>query len=721
MNKPQNLKEYVLTLRKFNPTISDVNLTLYLSSLGYSPEEIMEAFVEGEPRLTSGTDDLELEAPKKEVVETSLPVPPPASFIPPAVVATAPPVAPVVFEPVPTPTPVSIPVPEPIKITLEGQVSTPVSVVPTPPPKKIEVTPISTAIHAPVFVPSLNPKPFPRYEEPNFTSPSDRKESPHFVSSTPVPQAVPPQNLETPKSPFAYPNRADENFHSAFVPQSLDGKVFPPKNLNSFEVGESVPVKKGGFVFSKIFSTFFVLLFLAGLAYGYFEYVDGVYVRAKAPYEKETVFADAILKISKVPSLSVKSDIGFSITNKEVGTALFDVRKYNNSEYESLVRDEGRFKDLSDISTKVSSFFTLNKKYPTSLNFIEAPVLDPSGKPYQYKSALVNKVPTFTLPVDFETFEGALASKGYATTVVEKRALFTDKHMPPFYALPIVPKTYIFADAFTTLGGELSSLPLDSDFSLLVNGFLKNLSGDVEGQLSFTTSFKGGEFDLSGGAEIAKIKNDSFTKFKGLSFLFFENSKLDDKWVKINKDQIPNDVNFKNYAGAVFSNDVSSMREQLKTILKIAGEENLFFAEAEPKRMIEKFDVFYSYSLLLNKKAVPAFYERAGKALSEKFKEKALFGYDETTKRQIQDKMFSEFLDFVSKNQKFTLVVDKDGVINFIDFGFVLPIVSPEQNIYKQANFSMKTNFGSFGKEVVIEVPLEFIEANQALEILNGS
>ena len=83
--------------------------------------------------------------------------------------------------------------------------------------------------------------------------------------------------------------------------------------------------------------------------------------------------------------------------------------------------------------------------------------------------------------------------------------------------------------------------------------------------------------------------------------------------------------------------------------------------------------------------------------------------------------MFSEFLDFVSKNQKFTLVVDKDGVINFIDFGFVLPIVSPEQNIYKQANFSMKTNFGSFGKEVVIEVPLEFIEANQALEILNGS
>ncbi len=721
MNKPQNLKEYVLTLRKFNPTVSDVNLTLYLSSLGYSPEEIMEAFVEGELRLPSGTDDLELNAPVKKVEEVALPVSAPAPVVSPTVVTTASLTAPVVLEPAP------VPIPEPVKIPVVEQVFTPAPVVPAPLSQKNVPPPISTAIHTPVFVPSLNQKPFPRYEEPNFTSPSDRKEVPNFVPSVPVSRPESLQNSEIPKSPFDYPKPPvedsvkKENFNFGLTPPASEGKVFPPKDFNSFQKDETVQVKKTGSIFSKIFSTFFVLLVLAGLAFGYFEYVDGVYVRAKAPYEKETVFSDAIEKISKVESLSVKSDIGFSITNKEASTALFDVRKYNNSEYESLVRDERRFKDLADISTKVSSFFTLNKKYPASLSVAEAPVLDPSGKPYQYKPALVNKVPTFSLPVDFETFEGALASKGYATTVAEKRALFTDKHMPPFYALPIVPKTYIFADTFTTLGGELSSLPLDADFSLLVNGFLKNFSGDIEGQLSFTTSFKGGEFDLSGGAEIAKIKNDSFTKFKGLSFLFFENSKLDDKWVKINKDQIPNDVNFKNYAGAIFSTDVSSMREQLKTILKIAGEENLFFAEVEPKRIIEKFDAFYSYSLLLNKKAVPVFYERAGKALSEKFKEKALFTYDENTKRQMQDKMFVEFLDFVSKNQKITLVVDKDGFISFIDIGFVLPIVSPEQNIYKQANFSMKTNFGSFGKDVVIEAPLEFIEANQALLILNGS
>ena len=83
--------------------------------------------------------------------------------------------------------------------------------------------------------------------------------------------------------------------------------------------------------------------------------------------------------------------------------------------------------------------------------------------------------------------------------------------------------------------------------------------------------------------------------------------------------------------------------------------------------------------------------------------------------------VFIVLLDFVFKNQKFTLVVDKDGFVSFIDFGLVLPIVSPEKNIYKQANFSIKTNFGSFGKEAVIEVPSEFIEANQAVEILNGS
>lgn len=709
MNKPQNLNEYVLTLRKFNPTVSDVNLTLYLSSLGYSPEEIMGAFVEGEPRLTSGTDDLELkegqkETPRAPVVEFVEVAPAQVQITPtPILTATQP-----IFVSTVAPTVASNPIPTPIP-TL------------SPFPKVVQVNRIET----PIFIPSTNLKPLSHYVEPNFTSPSERKETFPFVSLSQTPIGA-VRKAEPVKSPFDYPKIAEENFpqkeisSSAFVPPT-EGKIFLPKDFNSFQKRDEIPVKKSGSIISKIFTTFFTLLILSGLAYGYFEFVDGIYVRAKAPYEKETVFGDGVKKISEVKSLSIKSDISFSISNKEANTALFDVRKYNNSEFENFSRDELRFKDLANISTKLSSYFVANKKYPASLTAIEVPILDPSGKPYQYKPALLNKVPVFSIPVEFETFEGVLASKGYATTVEEKKALFTDKNMPPFYVLPIVPKTYVFADWFTTLGGELSSLPLDSSLSLLASGFLKNFSGETEGKLSITTSYKGGEFDLSGGMEILKDKDDSFTKFKGLSFLFFENSKLDEKWVKISKDKIPDNPNLKSYADVLFSKDVSGIKEQIKTVLKIAQQENLFIAENEPKRVIEKFDAFYSYDLVLNKKAVPMFYERAGKELSLKFKEKALFVYDENTKRQIQDKMFTEFLDFVSKNSKVTFVVDKDGFLSFIDLKLVLPIVSPESNIYKQANFSIKTNFNNFGKEQVTEKPTNFLEGVEALSIINGS
>lgn len=54
MDKPKSLRDYVLTLRKFNPGVSDADISTYLSSIGYSPEEIAREFVVDEPRLESG-------------------------------------------------------------------------------------------------------------------------------------------------------------------------------------------------------------------------------------------------------------------------------------------------------------------------------------------------------------------------------------------------------------------------------------------------------------------------------------------------------------------------------------------------------------------------------------------------------------------------------------------------------------------------------------------
>lgn len=411
-------------------------------------------------------------------------------------------------------------------------------------------------------------------------------------------------------------------------------------------------------------------------------------------------------------------------------------------------RDTQRFRDLEDISQKISYLSLpargIPSRLPAALEEVDIKKSDPlTGNPYEYNR--VGDGGDFSLKIIFETDEAIAAIKNKLwrdktrIPIIEGKVVaFNKNNFSEYYSLRFSgePKEVAFAKGINSQAELLSYLPGELKVAGRVSGTAQKQTGKAaDARFQIGGDVNWGDSSYSADLEFAKKGKTLYArlnKFPGEFSFFLDLSAIKGKWVKITEEDFA-------AAGSsqlsVISLPEDQLREATAKILdlirqffRIAREESYITYAGNPVREKIRGADALRYQLVFNLEKIPAVYKRVLAEIKNKFADNpdilsAIEEVDGETAALIESKTFKDLTDYYNKNGVYNLwIEERTGFpVKLEYFTRLVPAENPRANAKNvQYRFAVSVALADVNKQISIEEPEVSLSFDEAEAILTG-
>jgi hypothetical protein len=464
-----------------------------------------------------------------------------------------------------------------------------------------------------------------------------------------------------------------------------------------------------------------VVLLGAGVVWGV---MKGVGPFGNPPYDEDSLAKSIVAGIGKLKNASYSLNIKvYSEAKESDAEALSVAVPVDQKKVDAYKRDQDKLRDIKDLVSKLNTYYSNNGKYPTTLGAIEG-----SSK---YSSSVISYTTKesqkdFSFVVEFETIEAAdyLNSRSFSQEKKSSGKQVTfDKSSSYYFSLPTEMKQ---TGLMNVVGMQeyLSYIP--ADFKL--DGTLSGSSERV-GEKSLNNHFViGGNatangMNVSANFEFKNIADTYYVMVKEFPSLFFDISKLKDKWIKITAKDATS------YGGSYFGLDSEESEksleetkkrsaEQVKTFLEIADRNKALLSNGNPVKDSVSGRTAYRYNLEFNKETMVKFYTELTQSFGGTYGDKNPIKFDESTLEYLKSPEFDQVFEHMRKNTTLILWADASGIP--VQLQYSLRMVPTGKNSDKQIMFVATITLDDINKSVKIEAPKESLTVEEVTLLMTG-
>ncbi len=670
-----SLREYVLTLKKYNPNAQDRLLKIYLLKAGWPIAEIERAFAEVNATMQRAPSPAVAAQPvanmssphaaTKELEIAAVEIAPDHA-IPAAYMPAAPRSA-----PRPSPQPIQTDSPSPLVIDghierdvpdassgggmdIHGPVvssaailsalsdtsaSTTQTAGAAMPAASVMPTATTATVAAPSMPadaarPQISHAPLMAPSSVNGTLIQAESSEPHMARASIAPSFDRPTMASA--QPFASPG-------TIVMPgqKTSNPMVQMPSSMQS---DLPKPKRKAG---KRLMIWIIIIALLGMLGFGYMRFVHGVYLFVNAPIDKNEVLAYLAGSISKVDTAAYSTHVSFEMMPREPGVESFD---------------------------KLVLALTKNDVAGSGLTVVPA-----------------------------------IASSSATSTDMASSSAAQD----------------------TPVSGLLSAFSPDSIMDIHIDGlYKKDSSTDSTGKamradgswhVAGTYSGEGLKTDL----DMKSVRRDGVTYIRAKAFpeMFFDIKAIRDKWVSISQTDAESVASALPWLASFDSGAPrpANFEKQIARLISIAGEERVLEARGDPQKTIrpgsawyEPRRVMYSYQMQPNLEHFISFVERSNTILQNEFGTSSILVMTGEMKQSLRSREFERLFKYFAGNGYLKVTVGKSGEL--VEIASSIKIVSDE----RQTLLSAEVSLDRINEGVSIESPKSEMTFSDAYVLISG-
>jgi flagellar basal body-associated protein FliL len=270
----------------------------------------------------------------------------------------------------------------------------------------------------------------------------------------------------------------------------------------------------------------------------------------------------------------------------------------------------------------------------------------------------------------------------------------------------------------------LSYIPADFKFDGTVSGSSERVGEkSLNNHLVIDGTANANGISMSGNLEFKSIDGTYYLMVKELPSLFFDISKLKDKWIKITEKDATS------YGGSYFGLDSEESEksieetkkrgaEQAKTFLEIADRNKALLRNGNPVKDSVSGKTAYRYNLEFNKDTMVKFYTELTESFGATYGDKNPIKFDESTLAYLKSSEFDRVFEYMRKNTTLILWADADGIP--VQLQYSLRMVPNDMNSDKQVKLIVTLTLNDINKSVKIEAPAESLSVEEVTLLMTG-
>ncbi|MEK7187901.1 MAG: hypothetical protein AAB691_03610 [Patescibacteria group bacterium] len=422
-------------------------------------------------------------------------------------------------------------------------------------------------------------------------------------------------------------------------------------------VGKSLPKKKFPVVIIAI------VIFVIALGGVGFVYGKNIVSFFKSPIDESQVLNTLFMRLSTMESAKYAANLEILSEPRDKDAEPFS--PIVNAEQPKYDRDVNRFRDLTNIRTKLRDAFTKNKIYPISLAAAGILFKDPLGQPYEYVAT--DNGTNFSLKMTFETPEAITAlAPPYGRNnpkVDEKTATFTKAQASSYYYYTGKPNQPTLVNLLSSQNEYLNYLPENLSFIIKASGTASRAADSPDVRLQVGTDINFEDFIINADLEFVKKGEDFYINVHKLPGFFSGLTKIKSTWIKMTGSDLTQTGGSYFYGLnkiADLENEVErkKLMERSQTLSKLILEEKvLALSGSGTKEKINGQDAT-RYQLRVVKENLIAFYEKALTEFKNKFGATSTTEFDQATLEFLKGPSFNAVFAYLEKNTSLTVWID---------------------------------------------------------------
>jgi hypothetical protein len=469
-----------------------------------------------------------------------------------------------------------------------------------------------------------------------------------------------------------------------------------------------------------------VILLGGGVAYAY---TQGLISLGGAPYDTENLASSIFKGFAKIKTASYSLNLTVFSEPKDADALPYSAAVPSNPvKDQSYQRDVDKARDLNTVLQGIMSYYYKSKSYPASISSLDTQS-QTAAKNVTYTGSSDQK--DYTITVTFETsdavgvFSKMAQSYGNNAIKIDGKTVTMKRDAGSYIYLPSTPPQPFLATLFG----------LQSYASLIPGNF--KLDGTISGSSEKTNDNKinskihlGGTVDLgdvnmAADAEFRKVASDYYIVLNKFPSVGFDLTKIKGKWIKITEQEAlsygGNYLGSGNTTEDAVAKAKAEFTQELNIFLTTADKDHVLQVDGSPKHENLNGTTAFKYDLQFNKTAFPQFYKDLVQAFTEKYPEKKILIFDQSTLDYLQSPEFDQAFDYFHKNTTLSLWADANGVP--LQFRYGLRIV-PESKTNAPADRQVKLTFTlsltDINKDVGITAPANTMTLEDATTAITG-
>ncbi|MFA6601592.1 MAG: hypothetical protein WCT02_01890 [Candidatus Paceibacterota bacterium] len=505
----------------------------------------------------------------------------------------------------------------------------------------------------------------------------------------------------------------------------------PPVAFQPPQAGQPPVAFQPGIRPAKKFSWALIIVILVivlggGLSYAFYK---GYGPFGNPPYDTTKLASSIFDGITKVRTASYSLNVNIASLPKEAGVQPFSVAVPTDpKKLEAYGRDQDKVRDISDILRKLSDYNYKHKTYPSSLTTLGLS-FSLTGKGYQYSATKSGTDFSLIFTVETaEVYDSINSSALRSGTIKDKtpssgKTITFTKDSSTYIYLPTEPtQPGIFN--LLNMGSSLGLIPGNFKFDGTLSGAAervddKNVNSDLG--ITAVTDFSDMHIELDAGFK--KIGSDMYVIVRKMPSMFFDISKLKDKWIKISASDLAN-------YGSLFSSQVDSTegvdalkeksREQANLFLTIADRDQALVVKGSPvKESVHGYSA-YRYNLEFNKDTLAKFYTDLTTEFKAKYADKSPIPFDQATADYLASPEFDKVFQYLRDNTELTLWADSSGIPLQLRYSIRIVPDSKTKPSDNEIKLALTFSLDKINKSITVDVPSSSMSLEDATIALTG-
>lgn len=265
------------------------------------------------------------------------------------------------------------------------------------------------------------------------------------------------------------------------------------------------------------------------------------------------------------------------------------------------------------------------------------------------------------------------------------------------------------------------AIPNDASMSGGMSGLYDRTNKSQNGKFAINGEYNGDGLNIAVDAESLKIDDSIYVRLNKFPSFFIDLSSVKDKWIRVTKDDLPEsfasfwykDTKSVVDKGGVNSDTAGSMsafnkkttpeeaKKQIAEIIEMADANKVLQIVGEPvAKTIEDKSRVYEYKVVIDLPRLINFVEQTSKKLQAEYGEKSIFNVSEKALADLKGEDFARYINYTNKNSDMLIGVDTKGFPRYVSITSKMAFKSKGDT--KQINSTFKLSLNNINKKIIL-------------------